>query len=146
MSRLLICESDEVLTECYRDFLVAHGFTVSTANGGIQCVALLKLAVDDLLVLDLDVLWGGADGVVEWIEEQSSSSGDSDCAHRAARLVAPAYEAHATAGNPAARKTVRIARPVRQHSIGPAMAAEGRAAGDRPFSRRAMLYSLNRDR
>ena len=43
-------------------------FRVSSALG---CVSMLRLCKPDVLFLERDILWGGADGVLAWILEES---------------------------------------------------------------------------
>lgn len=45
------------------NYLTEHGFEVATAMG-VECVTLLHELNPDVVVLDTNLLWGGADGVL----------------------------------------------------------------------------------
>jgi len=45
--------------------LKKSGFSVFSADSGIVCVANLQLFTPDVLLLDLNLKWGGCDGVLE---------------------------------------------------------------------------------
>jgi DNA-binding response OmpR family regulator len=66
---LLIADGDAELCELYEMFLGESGYEVETVSGGVDCVRRLRRCTPDLLVLDLDLLWGGGDGVLEWLFE-----------------------------------------------------------------------------
>lgn len=63
---VLLATGDDRLRSFARHHLAEHGYAVATAAGGVECVALAReLAADlDVVVLDADLLWGGADGVL----------------------------------------------------------------------------------
>ncbi|MCL4205210.1 MAG: response regulator [Pirellulaceae bacterium] len=67
---VLVAESDVEWREICQRRLVASGFTVITAIDGLTCLMKLKTHWPDVLVMDLDMLWGGADGVLSWVREQ----------------------------------------------------------------------------
>lgn len=63
---VLLATGDDRLRSVSRHHLATHGFAVATAADGVECVTLIReLNPDvDVVVLDSDLLWGGADGVV----------------------------------------------------------------------------------
>jgi CheY-like chemotaxis protein len=63
--RVLLATDDDELRSAGDDYLTAHGFIVATARDGLECVALLREFAADVVVLDADLHWGGADGVLE---------------------------------------------------------------------------------
>jgi two-component system KDP operon response regulator KdpE len=67
-AQLLIAESDPVLRRFYRTYLQAVGFEVETAADGLECLDRLRLGRPDALVVDLDLRWGGGDGVLSCLE------------------------------------------------------------------------------
>jgi DNA-binding response OmpR family regulator len=71
---LLLTEVDADLRDIYRLFLVERGFAVETASDGLECLAKLRRLDPDLLILDQDLLWGGADGVLAWMRESASDT------------------------------------------------------------------------
>ncbi len=69
--RLLIADRDSRLRELYRIFFSARGYEVETSTDGLDCLAKLRRATPAVLVLDLELLWGGGDGVLAWLREES---------------------------------------------------------------------------
>jgi two-component system KDP operon response regulator KdpE len=69
--RLLIADRMAELCEIYREFLTAHGYEVDTSTNGLACLAKLRELTPAALVLDRDLLWGGGDGVLAWLREDS---------------------------------------------------------------------------
>lgn len=67
--RVLMADPDESLQPVYRDALTCEGFKVDAALSGLECVARLHEQVPDLLVLELQLPWGGGDGVLARMEE-----------------------------------------------------------------------------
>src|SRR5262249_2199386 len=49
-----------------------HGYETETASDGLDCVSKLRSFLPDVLVLDLDLLWGGGDGVLAHIREDAT--------------------------------------------------------------------------
>jgi DNA-binding NtrC family response regulator len=72
---LLIAEGDAELCDLYRRFLGAHGYEVETASNGLDCLGKLRRVRPAALVLDLELRWGGGDGVLAWLREESAMSG-----------------------------------------------------------------------
>jgi DNA-binding response OmpR family regulator len=70
---LLLAESDAELRDTYRALLRKLGFELETAADGLDCLEKLRRAQPGVLVLDRDLLWGGADGVLAWLREQGDS-------------------------------------------------------------------------
>jgi len=69
--RLLIADRDAERCEVVRRFLTERGYAVETSTDGLSCVAKLRQVIPNLLVLDLELLWGGGDGVLAWLREES---------------------------------------------------------------------------
>jgi CheY-like chemotaxis protein len=67
---LLIVESDTALCRLYERFLRAHGYGVETAADGLSCLAKLRRGPPAVLVLDLEICWGGGEGVLAWLREE----------------------------------------------------------------------------
>ncbi len=63
-NRLLIADPDETLADIYRRFFEKRGFNVETASSGLACLNKLREHRPKLLVLDMELLWGGFDGVL----------------------------------------------------------------------------------
>lgn len=71
MPAVLLAEADRELRYAYHWFLTRHGFDVETAADGLDCLAKLRRFVPDLVVLDLELPWGGGDGVLGVIREDT---------------------------------------------------------------------------
>jgi CheY-like chemotaxis protein len=68
-TRLLVAEPSSTMAELYRQAFSAAGYEVVTASGGLECLVKLREDTPDLLVLDLDLPWGGGDGVLTMMRE-----------------------------------------------------------------------------
>jgi len=68
---LLIADRDADRCEVFRRFLTERGYEVETSTDGLGCVAKLRQVTPALLMLDLELLWGGGDGVLAWLREES---------------------------------------------------------------------------
>lgn len=69
--RLLIADRDADLCEVFRRFLTEWGYEVETSTDGLNCLTKLRQVIPAVLVLDLELLWGGSDGVLAWLREES---------------------------------------------------------------------------
>ena len=72
---LLIAQSDAELRDAYRRFLTGRGYDVETAADGLDCLEKLRRVAPAVLVLDRELRWGGADGVLAWLREEREGSG-----------------------------------------------------------------------
>lgn len=68
-TQVLIADRDPVVRDHCRRCLAAHGYDASLAADALQCIEQLRTWSPDLLVLDPDILWGGGEGVLEWLRE-----------------------------------------------------------------------------
>lgn len=59
-AELLIAESDAELRGIYDRLSSMLGYQVETAADGLECWSKLRDGSPDALVLDVDILWGGA--------------------------------------------------------------------------------------
>jgi len=66
-SSILFVDRDPGLAADVCRLLSSRGHSIRTCLGGLQCVETLKEFAPGLLVLDPEVLWGGASGVLEWL-------------------------------------------------------------------------------
>lgn len=72
---LLIADADAELCELYEMFLTKNGYDVETASDGLDCLRKLRLKMPAALVLDLELRWGGGDGVLDWVRQERSTHG-----------------------------------------------------------------------
>jgi DNA-binding response OmpR family regulator len=68
---LLVADSDAELCELYTMFFSELGYEVDAAFDGLDCVDKLRRLGPAVLLLDRELHWGGADGVLAWLREQS---------------------------------------------------------------------------
>jgi ActR/RegA family two-component response regulator len=50
--------------------ITSRGYRTETALGGLDCPAKLRRATPAVVVLDLELFWGGGDGVLAWLREE----------------------------------------------------------------------------
>lgn len=70
LNRLLIADGDPELSDVYRRFFTHHGYEVGTANGGVECLVKLRSHPVTHLILDLEIPWGGGEGVLAFLREE----------------------------------------------------------------------------
>jgi DNA-binding response OmpR family regulator len=68
---LLIADDDAELCQLYGRFPSDRGFEVATCTDGLGCLLQLHQRPPAVLVLDLALRWGGGDGILAWLREQS---------------------------------------------------------------------------
>jgi CheY-like chemotaxis protein len=74
-SVVLITDANAELCRIYRYFLTKHGYEVETSADGLECLSKLRQAKPAVLVLDVELRWGGSDGVLAWLREESPTLG-----------------------------------------------------------------------
>jgi DNA-binding NtrC family response regulator len=72
---LLIADGDAELCDLYQRFLTDRGYEVETSSDGLDCLRMLHQMTPAALVLDRELLWGGGDGVLAWLREESLMPG-----------------------------------------------------------------------
>ena len=70
--RAVLASGEDRIRLAGRAQLAALGMEVVTARDGLECVAHLRRTAWDVVVLDADLLWGGADGVLADIADGAS--------------------------------------------------------------------------
>jgi DNA-binding NtrC family response regulator len=73
--RLLIADGDAELCDVYGQFFAECGYEVETSTNGLGCLGKLRQSMPAALVLDLEIRWGGGDGVLDWMREVSPAHG-----------------------------------------------------------------------
>lgn len=73
-NQLLIADADGSLSELYLTYFAAFGYSVRVAKRGVECLAALRETLPDVLVLDTERKWGGADGVLSVMDEEDGLS------------------------------------------------------------------------
>jgi len=67
--RVLLTDADTLLLSIYRTFLVDQDIEVRTASTALECLEELRQWRPDVLVLDVDLLWGSGLGVLALMRE-----------------------------------------------------------------------------
>jgi DNA-binding response OmpR family regulator len=68
--KVLLADPDDLLLEAYGSFLKGRGFQVATAKDGLSCVDRLRAFRPDVLVLNPQLPWGTAEGVLALMHEE----------------------------------------------------------------------------
>jgi DNA-binding response OmpR family regulator len=75
--RVLIADTDDAWLDACERGLCESGFMVETARDGLSCLTRLQRNPrPDVIVLELDIPWGGGDGVLARLREETS---ELDC-------------------------------------------------------------------
>jgi DNA-binding response OmpR family regulator len=72
---LLIADGDVELCDFCHRFFSEEGYEVAIASDGLDCLEKLRRVRPAALVLDLDLRWGGGDGVLAWLRDERAASG-----------------------------------------------------------------------
>lgn len=72
---LLLADGDTELCDLYLRFFSERGYDVETASDGLECLEKLRRRTPTAVVLDLDLRWGGGDGVLAWLREEGATAG-----------------------------------------------------------------------
>jgi DNA-binding response OmpR family regulator len=126
--RVLIADPDEELRPVYREPLAQGGFDVVTAGSGLDCVARLRERVPDVLVLEPHLPWGGGDGVLAMMGEDSrlatipvmvlTAHHESDALSRVARFPVSSFHLKPLAPDRlAAKLRTLVAHPRQRFSL-----------------------------
>jgi CheY-like chemotaxis protein len=67
---VLFADGDPELCELCRGFATQRGYEAAASLDGLDCVRRLRQAAPDVLVLNLELLWGGGDGLLGWLREE----------------------------------------------------------------------------
>ena len=120
--RVVLASGDDRVRAAGRARLAADGWEVATACDGLECVVHLRQAGAEVVVLDANLLWGGADGVLEHI---------ADGAPPAIPVVFLGNPPHRPAGGGTAVVAI-LEKPVDADTLALAVAAtrDGRLTGE----------------
>ena len=61
---VMLADADEGMLVGTKLFLLLHGYEVETAAGGVECLNKLRRQSNPVLVLNVELPWGGGDGVL----------------------------------------------------------------------------------
>ncbi len=68
--RVLIADCDSEFLDLARRFLSQCGHEAMVASNGVECMTCLRNSAPEMVVLDGELLWGGSDGVREFMNEE----------------------------------------------------------------------------
>jgi len=71
MITILIADGDQILRDLYLRFFSRQGWKVRTCGGGMQCLTELRRESPHVLILDMQLLWGGVDGLLAIMNSDS---------------------------------------------------------------------------
>ena len=71
---VLIAEADSNLCGSYERMFAESGLRVETATDGLDCWTKLRASAPDALIVDMDLLWGGSDGVLACLREDPGAA------------------------------------------------------------------------
>jgi DNA-binding NtrC family response regulator len=72
---LLIADGNADLCDLCRRSFTERGYEVETSSDGLDCLKKLRQVTPAAFVLDLELRWGGGDGVLAWLREESLMPG-----------------------------------------------------------------------
>jgi two-component system, cell cycle sensor histidine kinase and response regulator CckA len=70
--RLLIADANPHLQQEYEQSCLSHGIQLESCRSGVECLEKLATTTPDALIVDLDLPWGGGDGVVACLHAETS--------------------------------------------------------------------------
>ena len=89
---LLVADRDAELRRLYESYLRANGYDVIPALHGLDCLGKLRRLAPAALLLDLELCWGGGDGVLAWLREEGAAYTVPVIVTATARSALPAAE------------------------------------------------------
>ena len=69
--KILIADDDRELAERFQCYLARYGYRVLTASGGVECLSMIRNDPPAVIVVSVDLLWGGADGLMDCLQDES---------------------------------------------------------------------------
>ena len=67
---LLIARADGDLGDFLQPLADDYGYRVETVRGGVQCIDSMRASRPDVLILERDLPWGGAEGVLTRMRDE----------------------------------------------------------------------------
>lgn len=68
---LLIASAEGELIEFAQPLADTYGYRVETAKGGVECLNLLRTFRPDVLIVEQNLPWGGAAGVIDRVRNEA---------------------------------------------------------------------------
>lgn len=73
-TRIIWADQERESTANAAKYLAERGFDVVTVSDGVDCMTQLKARTADVVIVDEGLLWGGVDGVLDWMNDRSRAS------------------------------------------------------------------------
>lgn len=67
---ILIADDDCESTRLYENYLNRCGYRVLTASGGVECLPIIREESPVVIVVAVNMPWGGADGLLDCLSEK----------------------------------------------------------------------------
>ena len=64
-------DSNQTLADLYQSYFSFEGYEVDLVEDGLQCLSYTRQHAPDVLILEYELLWGGGDGVLATLREES---------------------------------------------------------------------------
>lgn len=64
---LLIAEDNPELADLYQTYLERFGCRIIPASTALECLPVLRSTPIDMAIVSIDLLWGGAEGILDWL-------------------------------------------------------------------------------
>jgi DNA-binding NtrC family response regulator len=68
---LLVANSDNATSGLYNHYFSSVGYRVETVSDGLACLNRIRQGLPDMLLLDQELPWGGSEGVLACLREES---------------------------------------------------------------------------
>lgn len=68
---ILIADDDRESARLYENYLNRCGYRSLIASGGVECLPIIREESPVAIVLAVNMLWGGADGLLDCLSEES---------------------------------------------------------------------------
>ncbi|MFM9964902.1 MAG: response regulator [Planctomycetaceae bacterium] len=70
---ILIADDDRESAMLCENYLHRCGYRVLLASGGVECLTILRQEAPAVIVASVNMPWGGADGLLDCLSEESNS-------------------------------------------------------------------------
>jgi CheY-like chemotaxis protein len=69
---LLVANADDAMSGLYNHYFSSVGYRVETVSDGVACMDRIRQGLPDMLLLDQQLPWGGGEGVLACLREDTS--------------------------------------------------------------------------
>ena len=69
---LLVANADNAMSGLYHHYFSSVGYRVETVSDGLACLNRIRQGLPDMLLLDQQLPWGGGEGVLACLREESA--------------------------------------------------------------------------